>query len=104
MVVCKNAGLCGDIPAGVTPHANSVWGCPTALVGTLLGSECPTSTPTALPSTSPTTIPGSPPTGEQPLKDNWFRKRDVAREQAFPQKYSWFRKQAKQDEDKNSAA
>jgi len=96
MIVCDNAGLCGDIPTGVTPDAHSTH-CPAgATFGTLLGLDCATSTPTESPS-SPTSV-----SGEQPLKDNWFRKRDVAREQAFPQKYSWFRKQAKQEEVKNS--
>jgi len=33
--------------------------------------------------------------GEHPLRENWFRKRDVAREYAFPQKHAWVRKQAK---------
>lgn len=32
---------------------------------------------------------------EQPLKDNWFRKRAEARKAAFPQKHSWFKKEAK---------
>jgi len=42
LLVCNNTGLCGDIPAGVTPSAQPSWGCETALEGTLLGSECPT--------------------------------------------------------------
>jgi len=50
---CKNAGLCGDIPAGI-----SVWGvfnCSSPTFGTLLGSDCPTSSPTtASPTASPT--------------------------------------------------
>jgi len=113
MWVCNNPGLCGDIPAGVTPDAESGWGCPTALGGTLLGSDCPTSPPTtASPSMSPTAAPSSSPTesaytptsvsGDQPLKDNWFRKRDVARKEAFPQKHSWYRKQAKREAGMNS--
>jgi len=40
---------------------------------------------------------------DQPLKDNWFRKRDVARKEAFPQKYSWLRKQAKPEAGMNNA-
>lgn len=43
--VCNNTGLCGDIPAGVTPAAHSMV-CLTALGGTLLGSDCPTLPPT----------------------------------------------------------
>jgi len=98
MLVCNNTGLCGDIPAGVTPGTYSTW-CLSVTGGTLLGSECPTLPPTGSPSTASQaiTIPTSSPKGEQPLKDNWFRKRDLAREQAFPQKFSWFRKQAKQE-------
>jgi len=109
-LVCNNTGLCGDIPAGVTPDTHSSYGCSTALEGTLLGSECPTSPPTAL--MSPTSAPSSSPTepsfsptsvpGDQPLKENWSRKRAVARKEAFPQKYSWFRKQANQDSQKIS--
>lgn len=34
---------------------------------------------------------------EYPLKDNWFRKREVARLDAFPQRHSWFNKQAKRE-------
>eukprot|EP00241_Pyramimonas_parkeae_P023474 CAMPEP_0114296100 /NCGR_PEP_ID=MMETSP0059-20121206/11134_1 /TAXON_ID=36894 /ORGANISM="Pyramimonas parkeae, Strain CCMP726" /LENGTH=286 /DNA_ID=CAMNT_0001418231 /DNA_START=138 /DNA_END=998 /DNA_ORIENTATION=- len=90
MWVCDNSGLCGDIPAGVTPTTTTSYGCPTALGGTLLGSHCPTSPPTTESTYTPTSVPG-----DQPLKDNWFRKRDVARKEAFPQKHSWFRKQAK---------
>mmetsp|Transcript_43234 Transcript_43234/g.81050 ORF Transcript_43234/g.81050 Transcript_43234/m.81050 type:complete len:124 (+) Transcript_43234:786-1157(+) len=109
-LVCNNTGLCGDIPAGVTPDTHSSYGCSTALEGTLLGSECPTSPPTAL--MSPTSAPSSSPTGptftptsvsgDQPLKDNWFRKRNVARIAAYPQKHSWFRKQARQKLMKNN--
>jgi len=99
MWVCSNPSLCGDIPAGVTPTAYSGY-CPTALGGTQLGSDCPTSPPTSAPTEStytPTSVPG-----DQPLKDNWFRKRDVARKEAFPQKHSWYRKQAKREVDMNS--
>jgi len=113
-LVCDNPGLCGDIPAGVSPDVYSSY-CPRATQGTQLGSPCPSLAPTASPTSSPTTVSptvspntvtptGSPtgyasnPTGisdEQPLKQNWFRKRDVARKQAYPQKNAWFRKQAK---------
>lgn len=43
--ICYNAGLCGAVPAGVNP---TTYGsdCTTALAGTLLGSDCPTSSPT----------------------------------------------------------
>mmetsp|Transcript_49025 Transcript_49025/g.93713 ORF Transcript_49025/g.93713 Transcript_49025/m.93713 type:complete len:138 (-) Transcript_49025:372-785(-) len=108
MVVCDNIGLCGDVPAGLTLHSYSGY-CATATTGTRLGSPCPSSSPSASPTNSPTSsaptssAPTSSPTeyiparapGEQPLKDNWFRKRDVARQKAFPQKYSWWRKQEK---------
>mmetsp|Transcript_31265 Transcript_31265/g.60297 ORF Transcript_31265/g.60297 Transcript_31265/m.60297 type:complete len:278 (-) Transcript_31265:398-1231(-) len=102
LYVCNNVDLCGDIPAGVTPdYGREAWQClsgPTS--GTRLGSDCPTSAPTA----GPTSVPTSAPTGvsvptncsrEQPLKENWLRKREVARKMAFPQRLSWFRKQAK---------
>jgi len=89
LLICQNARLCGDIPAGVTLFSDTF--CPTATGGTLLGSVCPSFTPTAA-------------AGEQPLKDNWFPKLDVARQSAFDQKLSWFRKQAKLDADKNNTA
>jgi len=89
MYIGNNPGLCGDIPAGVTPDAHSTH-CPIATGGTLLGSMCAASSPTPDFTSSPTSLPG-----EYPLKENWFRKRDVARKDAFPQKYSWFSKQAK---------
>eukprot|EP00241_Pyramimonas_parkeae_P011498 CAMPEP_0114259008 /NCGR_PEP_ID=MMETSP0058-20121206/19648_1 /TAXON_ID=36894 /ORGANISM="Pyramimonas parkeae, CCMP726" /LENGTH=218 /DNA_ID=CAMNT_0001373995 /DNA_START=234 /DNA_END=890 /DNA_ORIENTATION=+ len=100
LFLCNNTGLCGYIPAGVTPRPFSGH-CPTALGGTLLGSECPTSPPTEAPTyvaatRTPTESISNPESdsGDHPLKDNWFRKRDVARKNAFPQKHSWFRKQA----------
>mmetsp|Transcript_23388 Transcript_23388/g.44612 ORF Transcript_23388/g.44612 Transcript_23388/m.44612 type:complete len:583 (-) Transcript_23388:555-2303(-) len=56
-----------------------------------LASSAPTST-----SAAPTTSPAKPAESrEQPLKDNWFRKRAEARKAAFPQKHSWFKKEAK---------
>jgi len=59
-----------------------------------------TSSPTSPPTESPTTIPTSMhPTSDQPLKDNWFRKRDVARHESYPQKNSWIRKQANRKSD-----
>jgi len=33
----------------------------------------------------------------QPLKENWFRKREMARKRAFPQRTAWFRKHAKRN-------
>jgi len=56
--------------------------------------DSPTSSASG-PTTKPKKSPGNK--RKQPLKDNWFRKRDVARQNAFPQKYSWLRKQAKQE-------
>eukprot|EP00241_Pyramimonas_parkeae_P010164 CAMPEP_0114243168 /NCGR_PEP_ID=MMETSP0058-20121206/10633_1 /TAXON_ID=36894 /ORGANISM="Pyramimonas parkeae, CCMP726" /LENGTH=240 /DNA_ID=CAMNT_0001355965 /DNA_START=105 /DNA_END=827 /DNA_ORIENTATION=- len=100
LLVCQNARLCGDIPAGMTLFSD--YTCPNATGGTLLGSACPSSAPTASPSAPPTIHPIVD-AGEQPLKDNWFRKRDVARQKAFPQKFSWFRKQAKLEADENNA-
>mmetsp|Transcript_23861 Transcript_23861/g.45368 ORF Transcript_23861/g.45368 Transcript_23861/m.45368 type:complete len:278 (-) Transcript_23861:347-1180(-) len=64
-----------------------------------------TSSPTDHPTTSSPTA-GVAPTGElrdQPLKDNWFRKREMARRDAFPQVYSWFRKQAKNNSEGKDA-
>eukprot|EP00241_Pyramimonas_parkeae_P011075 CAMPEP_0114254960 /NCGR_PEP_ID=MMETSP0058-20121206/17290_1 /TAXON_ID=36894 /ORGANISM="Pyramimonas parkeae, CCMP726" /LENGTH=227 /DNA_ID=CAMNT_0001369279 /DNA_START=115 /DNA_END=795 /DNA_ORIENTATION=- len=86
-LLCDNPGLCGDLPTGMTPNRNSaVWACPAgATVGTLLGTACPSSAPSVSPSSSLTTTP----TSDTPLKDNWFRKRDVARKNAFPQKQAW---------------
>jgi len=55
MLVCNNPGLCGDVPAGVTPTTSG--DCPTALGGTLLGSDCPSSPPTGSPTSSPTSAP-----------------------------------------------
>jgi len=86
-IICNNTGLCGDVPPELDLHS---WTGSCATEGIpLLGSDCPTSSPTEAVS------------GEQPLKDNWFRKRDMARIKAFPQKYSWFRKQAKRAAAKN---
>eukprot|EP00241_Pyramimonas_parkeae_P008135 CAMPEP_0114229152 /NCGR_PEP_ID=MMETSP0058-20121206/2746_1 /TAXON_ID=36894 /ORGANISM="Pyramimonas parkeae, CCMP726" /LENGTH=170 /DNA_ID=CAMNT_0001340191 /DNA_START=654 /DNA_END=1167 /DNA_ORIENTATION=+ len=108
--VCDVPGLCGDVPAGVVPSGFSSCSAG-ATSGTLLGSDCPSLTPSASPSFAPTvsSAPTSSPTasptestifppntsGKQPLKENWFRKRDAARIKAFPQRHSWFRKQAK---------
>mmetsp|Transcript_39645 Transcript_39645/g.75870 ORF Transcript_39645/g.75870 Transcript_39645/m.75870 type:complete len:260 (+) Transcript_39645:115-894(+) len=118
LLVCQNARLCGYIPVGMTFFSD--YTCPAATGGTLLGSACPTLPPTTAPSSSPTVSPSMSPTaassssptestytptsvpGDQPLKDNWFRKRDVARKEAFPQKHSWFRKQAKREAGMNS--
>eukprot|EP00241_Pyramimonas_parkeae_P012156 CAMPEP_0114249738 /NCGR_PEP_ID=MMETSP0058-20121206/14313_1 /TAXON_ID=36894 /ORGANISM="Pyramimonas parkeae, CCMP726" /LENGTH=222 /DNA_ID=CAMNT_0001363325 /DNA_START=46 /DNA_END=714 /DNA_ORIENTATION=- len=98
-LVCYNAALCGDVPAGVTLGSDNGFCFPTYAAGTQLGSACPTtdspsSSATQFPTVSPTSSPTSSPTDsvEQPLKDNWFRKRDVARKKAFPQKTAWFRK------------
>mmetsp|Transcript_47525 Transcript_47525/g.88494 ORF Transcript_47525/g.88494 Transcript_47525/m.88494 type:complete len:95 (+) Transcript_47525:865-1149(+) len=89
MYVCDNQGLCGDVPAGVRLYgdASVCWVAPTT--GTLLGSTCPSTAPTE---DNSTPVADS---GEHPLRENWFRKRDVAREYAFPQKHAWVRKQAK---------
>jgi len=114
LVVCTNAGLCGDIPANVTIEDGG-WCSSGATSGTNLGSACPSVSPSASPSSSPTTTiaptgryteaPTSSPTedvsvppgtSEQPLKDNWFRKRAIARKKAFPQTHSWWRKQEAQ--------
>mmetsp|Transcript_249 Transcript_249/g.427 ORF Transcript_249/g.427 Transcript_249/m.427 type:complete len:257 (+) Transcript_249:95-865(+) len=109
LVVCNNIGLCGDIPASVTLTTQI---CSNPTTGTRLGLACPSSAPSASPSMSPTTsaptgIPTQSPTSsptehvtkpehdKQPLKDNWFRKRDVARKKAFPQLHSWRRKHEK---------
>mmetsp|Transcript_35521 Transcript_35521/g.68087 ORF Transcript_35521/g.68087 Transcript_35521/m.68087 type:complete len:288 (-) Transcript_35521:766-1629(-) len=97
MYICNNNGLCGDIPAGVTPNTGyNHWQCPSgATTGTNLGLACQPSPPIA-----PVSRPEDD-SSKHPLKDNWFRKRDVARKAAFPQRYSWFRKQA-QLMDKNT--
>mmetsp|Transcript_39878 Transcript_39878/g.76226 ORF Transcript_39878/g.76226 Transcript_39878/m.76226 type:complete len:273 (-) Transcript_39878:237-1055(-) len=87
LTLCDNAGLCGDVPGSVTPTASS-W-CPSATQGTILGSPCPTSAPTEHASKQTE--------DSQPLKENWYRKRDVAREKAFPQKRAWWRKQTKKE-------
>jgi len=75
--------------------------CHLVFVMMFVNAASPTNSPTSsaptssAPTSSPTEyIPARAP-GEQPLKDNWFRKRDVARQKAFPQKYSWWRKQEK---------
>jgi len=41
---------------------------------------------------------------KHPLRDNWFRKREMARKRAFPQRTAWFRKQAKRNAAKQSNA
>eukprot|EP00241_Pyramimonas_parkeae_P022571 CAMPEP_0114292406 /NCGR_PEP_ID=MMETSP0059-20121206/9045_1 /TAXON_ID=36894 /ORGANISM="Pyramimonas parkeae, Strain CCMP726" /LENGTH=210 /DNA_ID=CAMNT_0001414053 /DNA_START=168 /DNA_END=800 /DNA_ORIENTATION=- len=107
MSVCDNAGLCGDVPAGVNLYSFYGYCAAGPTSGTLLGSPCqsPSPPPTAIPSPPPSPPPpalrmstplmATPTTGEHPLRDNWFRKRDLARQKAFPQYYSWLRKQAK---------
>mmetsp|Transcript_37275 Transcript_37275/g.70022 ORF Transcript_37275/g.70022 Transcript_37275/m.70022 type:complete len:109 (+) Transcript_37275:1959-2285(+) len=101
--LCVNPGLCGDVPPGVTLGRHPF--CPAnAWLGTMLGSTCPSISPSTSPSLAPTTLsPTATPEesyeGAQPLKDNWFRKRAVAREKAFPQVHSWLRKQAKKTGD-----
>eukprot|EP00241_Pyramimonas_parkeae_P008364 CAMPEP_0114230746 /NCGR_PEP_ID=MMETSP0058-20121206/3641_1 /TAXON_ID=36894 /ORGANISM="Pyramimonas parkeae, CCMP726" /LENGTH=86 /DNA_ID=CAMNT_0001341981 /DNA_START=1129 /DNA_END=1389 /DNA_ORIENTATION=- len=76
-----------------------------AVALTSVSTDSPTGSPTAADhSYSPTESIFTPTgvSGDQPLKDNWFRKRDVARKDAFPQKYSWFRKESKREAGINS--
>eukprot|EP00241_Pyramimonas_parkeae_P004784 CAMPEP_0114246172 /NCGR_PEP_ID=MMETSP0058-20121206/12309_1 /TAXON_ID=36894 /ORGANISM="Pyramimonas parkeae, CCMP726" /LENGTH=350 /DNA_ID=CAMNT_0001359317 /DNA_START=587 /DNA_END=1640 /DNA_ORIENTATION=+ len=94
MFMCNNPGLCGDIPAGVTLTKEYGY-CSTATGGTLLGSACP-SMPPPENASNPASF-----SDEQPLKANWFRKRDVARRNAFPQRFSWFLKQTKREAENN---
>mmetsp|Transcript_29968 Transcript_29968/g.56547 ORF Transcript_29968/g.56547 Transcript_29968/m.56547 type:complete len:234 (+) Transcript_29968:2-703(+) len=94
---------CDDTSTSGT-SSHQVWA---RLVGPPSSSPT-TSAPTYPPSFSPTaapTVDSQTPTrsaGEHPLKDNWFRKREVARQRAFPQKYAWMRKQAKRNAAKYS--
>jgi len=57
----------------------------------------PSSLPTANTPTANTPTPMGGTLKRQPLKDNWFRKREMARKRAFPQRTAWFRKQAKRN-------
>lgn len=43
--LCTNAGLCGNVPTGVTVNGNYGHCQPDPFVGTQLGSACPTSSP-----------------------------------------------------------
>eukprot|EP00241_Pyramimonas_parkeae_P012577 CAMPEP_0114251422 /NCGR_PEP_ID=MMETSP0058-20121206/15262_1 /TAXON_ID=36894 /ORGANISM="Pyramimonas parkeae, CCMP726" /LENGTH=269 /DNA_ID=CAMNT_0001365223 /DNA_START=90 /DNA_END=899 /DNA_ORIENTATION=+ len=107
MRVHNNAGLCGDIPVGLSLSAGTS--------NTRLGSACLSLAPSAAttsPSSTPTTDTptGSPASslpessGDHPLKDNWFRKRSMARKKAFPQRNAWWRKQVKGNQDQEESS